>query len=185
MFAITVCSRFLTWPTRIHDARSDLGISRRNRITPKRACADIIPKNRLLGGLRGGSPERRATHRHHAADGFAAPAARQAIETAALAPTERLQNGGQGPQRAEVRIGWGATNSTRVATRPRAVGRQPSTRPGAGQHGCRRHGGTETRLSLATLRARPLARGEGQARQSAQEETPGPARACRYAPITE
>ena len=25
---------FFTWPTRIHDARSDLGISRRNRITP-------------------------------------------------------------------------------------------------------------------------------------------------------
>ena len=34
---------FFTWPTRIHDARSDLNVSRRNRITPSWVGARIIP----------------------------------------------------------------------------------------------------------------------------------------------
>ena len=36
---------FFTWPTRIHDARSDLNVSRRNRITPNGFAGRIIPKS--------------------------------------------------------------------------------------------------------------------------------------------
>ena len=59
----------------------------------------------------------------------------------------------------------GRRTRPRRRTRVRQAGRRtrPPARPGAGQHGCRRSGGTETRHSLATLRAHPLARDEGQA----------------------
>ena len=35
---------FFTWPTRIHDARSDLNVSRRNRITPSRLSGVLYQK---------------------------------------------------------------------------------------------------------------------------------------------
>ena len=37
-------SSFFTWPTRIHDARSNLNVSRRNRITPSRLSRVLYQK---------------------------------------------------------------------------------------------------------------------------------------------
>ncbi len=111
------------------------------------------------------SPERRgkADHRHPTADGFAA-----------LAPTQRLHRGGASLRPSALRRSQagvrGRSPRPFAAPRVRQAGRR--TRPPArsaytGQHGCRRRGGTETGLLLATLRAHPLAREEGQGRSQA------------------
>ncbi len=69
-----------------------------------------------MGRLLGGSRERRdkTDHRPERGRWFCQPAVRQAspIQSAALAPTQRLQNGRQDPQRTEVRSGWGAATAS-------------------------------------------------------------------------